>query len=240
MKARVQMHGQRFMARKNIVYVGYAKLHITYRLWLGELPSCATTEELRKLCQIYGFVQQIDYEDGADYAYVRLKKIKNLHYFVNFRFVGKPSAVLACRALREKKLGDQPISVDFAGDGEVYAPNMQRRKRPSGSDHNDDSPPLQKRREFSTPPTVNVPSQLPSLFDSMNSRRSSDILPTPTPVRTVVNHDISPISPLVVESKNVNGVIDTLEKLNDEFMCSWKGQIIFKKHGYPFRYNILI
>lgn len=82
MKARVQMHGQRFMARKNIVYVGYAKLHITYRLWLGELPSCATTEELRKLCQIYGFVQQIDYEDGADYAYVRLKKIQNLHYFV--------------------------------------------------------------------------------------------------------------------------------------------------------------
>lgn len=82
--------------------IGYGKAVVSTRLYVGGLGAWTTIDILNKEFDRYGLIDKIEYEKGADHAYVR--------------FADSTAAGDACRAMRGFPLGgrDNCIIVDFS------------------------------------------------------------------------------------------------------------------------------
>ncbi|WKY03889.1 hypothetical protein Q1695_005115 [Nippostrongylus brasiliensis] len=84
--------------------IGYGKSQTSRRLWVSGLGSWTNAEALAKEFDRYGPIEKLEYEDGAEFAYIR--------------FADTNAATDACRAMKNFPLGgrDRCIMVDFAKD----------------------------------------------------------------------------------------------------------------------------
>ncbi|CAI4222142.1 unnamed protein product [Auanema sp. JU1783] len=108
--------------------IGYGKSQASRRLWIGSLGPWASAEMLSKEFDRYGTIEKIDYEEGADMAYIR--------------YAGISSAQDACKAMKNFPLGgrDRCIMIDYAKDdapkegtiGSVFARKRRATKSPPG------------------------------------------------------------------------------------------------------------
>ncbi|ETN74929.1 hypothetical protein NECAME_12626 [Necator americanus] len=107
--------------------IGYGKSQVSRRLWIGGLGSWTSADALAKEFDRYGPIENLEYEDGAEFAYIR--------------FTDTNAATDACRAMKNFPLGgrDRCIMVDFAKDD-------------TGKDNNGSGVFGRKRRATKSPP----------------------------------------------------------------------------------------
>ncbi|EYC19726.1 hypothetical protein Y032_0023g682 [Ancylostoma ceylanicum] len=101
---------------------------VSRRLWVGGLGSWTTADVLAKEFDRYGPIESLEYENGAEFAYIR--------------FTDTNAATDACRAMKNFPLGgrDRCIMVDFAKDdttkdnngGAVFGRKRRATKSPPG------------------------------------------------------------------------------------------------------------
>ncbi|XGW29846.1 hypothetical protein V3C99_009134 [Haemonchus contortus] len=84
--------------------IGYGKSQTSRRLWVGGLGSWTSADALAKEFDRYGPIEKLEYENGAEFAYIR--------------FADTNAATDACRAMKNFPLGgrDRCILVDYAKD----------------------------------------------------------------------------------------------------------------------------
>uniref|UniRef100_A0A0K0DEQ5 SPOC domain-containing protein n=1 Tax=Angiostrongylus cantonensis TaxID=6313 RepID=A0A0K0DEQ5_ANGCA len=71
--------------------IGYGKSQTSRRLWVGGLGSWTNADALAKEFDRYGPIEKLEYEDGAEFAYIR--------------FADTNAATDACRAMKNFPLG---------------------------------------------------------------------------------------------------------------------------------------
>uniref|UniRef100_F1KR17 RNA-binding protein 15B n=1 Tax=Ascaris suum TaxID=6253 RepID=F1KR17_ASCSU len=131
MNAKASEHDRSIRPGTSRCKIGYGKSQPSNRLWIGGLGPWTSADYLAKEFDRYGLIDRLDYEEGADYAFIR--------------FADQNAAMDACRAMKGFPLGgrDRCIIVDFAKDDQ----KEERKRRRSRS-----SEMTRKRRGPRTPP----------------------------------------------------------------------------------------
>uniref|UniRef100_A0A914CST5 Uncharacterized protein n=1 Tax=Acrobeloides nanus TaxID=290746 RepID=A0A914CST5_9BILA len=141
-EARKSQHNKPMRPGSSKCQIGYGKSQVSRRLWVGGLGDWCTEKILRDEFDRYGMVEDIEYDDGDEYAYIK--------------FADKQAASDACREMKNFPLGgpEHRVIVDFAKDEK----NDKKRKRghssSSDSDYSD-----RKRRRSSSPSLSASPSR---------------------------------------------------------------------------------
>ncbi|KHN81809.1 Putative RNA-binding protein 15B [Toxocara canis] len=117
MNAKASEHDRPIRPGTSRCKIGYGKSQPSNRLWIGGLGPWTSADYLAKEFDRYGLIDRLDYEEGADYAFIR--------------FADQNAAMDACRAMKGFPLGgrDRCIIVDFAKDDQ----KEERKRRRSRS-----------------------------------------------------------------------------------------------------------
>uniref|UniRef100_A0A1I7X7C0 RRM domain-containing protein n=1 Tax=Heterorhabditis bacteriophora TaxID=37862 RepID=A0A1I7X7C0_HETBA len=102
MEAKHEEHDRPIRQGTSRCKIGYGKSQTSRRLWVGGLGSWTSADALAKEFDRYGPIEKLEYDDGAEFAYIR--------------FGDTNAATDACRAMKNFPLGgrDRCIMVDFA------------------------------------------------------------------------------------------------------------------------------
>ncbi|CAI2351316.1 unnamed protein product [Caenorhabditis sp. 36 PRJEB53466] len=97
--------------------IGYGKSQVSRKLIVGGLNKACDKETLQKVFGSYGFIDDIEYSNGSDIAYI---VFENTH-----------QSQEACRCLRGQSVpgSERPIMVDYAKDTSVQPEKQYMRKR---------------------------------------------------------------------------------------------------------------
>ncbi|KAL3982182.1 RNA recognition motif family protein [Acanthocheilonema viteae] len=138
MNAKANEHDRPIRAGTTRCKIGYGKSQPSNRLWIGGLGPWTSAEYLAKEFDRYGLIDRLDYEEGADFAYIR--------------FTDQNAAMDACRAMKGFPLGgrDRCIIVDFAKDDQKED-RKRRRSTSAGSRKRNKGPRTPPESPSSTP-----------------------------------------------------------------------------------------
>ncbi|MFH4978591.1 hypothetical protein AB6A40_005300 [Gnathostoma spinigerum] len=134
MNAKLNEHDRPIRPGGTRCKIGYGKSQPSNRLWIGGLGPWTSAEYLAKEFDRYGLIDRLEYQEGADFAYIR--------------FTDQNAAADACRAMKGFPLGgrDRCIIVDFAKDD---VKDERKRRAPT---RNATPDVVRKRRGPRTPP----------------------------------------------------------------------------------------
>ncbi|VDK67430.1 unnamed protein product [Onchocerca ochengi] len=147
MNAKANEHDRPIRPGTTRCKIGYGKSQPSNRLWIGGLGPWTSAEYLAKALfpllslqefDRYGLIDRLDYEEGADFAYIR--------------FTDQNAAMDACRAMKGFPLGgrDRCIIVDFAKDDQKED-RKRRRSMSAGSRKRNKGPRTPPESPSSTP-----------------------------------------------------------------------------------------
>jgi RNA-binding protein 15 len=71
MKALKNQHGRSVRSGSNKCQIGYGRSQVSPRLWIGGLGDWTTKEMLNKEFDRYGVIEQLEFTNDSQHAYIK-------------------------------------------------------------------------------------------------------------------------------------------------------------------------